>query len=85
MIPALIIWLFKKYIRPALRNKTFPNVKIFGPLRCGCAYGVALLCLAVGALAQEQTVKYNVLHSGKVVGQMNLYRKRNRAMNCTSK
>ena len=75
MIPALLIWLFKKYIRPALQNKTFPTFNIFGPLKWA-AMVVALLCLAVGALAQEQTVKYNVLHSGKVVGQMNLYQKR---------
>ncbi len=75
MIPALIIWLFKKYIRPALQNKTFPTFNIFGPLKWA-AMVVALLCLAVGALAQEQTVKYNVLHSGKVVGHMNLYQKR---------
>ncbi|MFC0518647.1 DUF6134 family protein [Mucilaginibacter angelicae] len=75
MIPALIIWLFKKYILPYFRNKTFPVLKIFGPLKWA-AVMVALLCLASGAVAQEQTVKYNVLHSGKVVGHMNLYQKR---------
>lgn len=75
MIPALIIWLFKKYILPSFRNKTFPVLKIFGPLK-KVTVVLALLCFAAGALAQEQTVKYNVLHSGKVVGHMNLYQKR---------
>jgi hypothetical protein len=75
MIPALIIWLFKKYILPSFRNKTFPALKIFGPLK-KVAVVLALLCLAAGAVGQEQTVKYNVLHSGKVVGHMNLYQKR---------
>jgi hypothetical protein len=75
MIPALIIWLFKKYILPSFRNKTFPVLKIFGPLK-RVVVVLALLCFAAGALAQEQTVKYNVLHSGKVVGHMNLYQRR---------
>lgn len=36
---------------------------------------MVLLGLATRSAAQEQTVKYNVLHSGKVVGHLNLYRK----------
>ncbi|MEO3402473.1 DUF6134 family protein [Mucilaginibacter sp. CAU 1740] len=74
MIPALIIWLFKKYILPAFRNKTFPTVKILKPVKHVAAL-ILLLGLATCSLAQEQTVKYNVLHSGKVVGHLNLYRK----------
>lgn len=74
MIPALIIWLFKKYILPAFRNKTFPTVAILKPLKKAVII-IALLGLANGSAAQEQTVKYNVLHSGKVVGHLNLYRR----------
>ncbi|PWK75888.1 hypothetical protein LX99_03621 [Mucilaginibacter oryzae] len=74
MIPALIIWLFKKYILPAFRNKTFPTVKFLKPLKRAATI-LALLGLAAGSAAQEQTVKYNVLHSGKVVGHLNLYRR----------
>ncbi|AYL98047.1 DUF6134 family protein [Mucilaginibacter celer] len=74
MIPALIIWLFKKYILPAWHAKSFPVIKILKPLKRAAAI-LALLGLASGSAAQEQTVKYNVLHSGKVVGHLNLYRR----------
>jgi hypothetical protein len=73
MIIALITWLFKKYAIPALTR--YRGNRALRTIR----NTVTLLMLLVSlkpAAAQEQTVKYNVLHSGKVVGHLNLYQKR---------
>lgn len=75
MIPALLIWLYKKYLGPALKNKNITPLTFIKPLTM-VATLLALLCFSGGVLAQEQIVKYNVLHSGKVVGHMDLYQKR---------
>lgn len=76
MIPALLIWLFKKYLAPALQSRNIHPLHYIRPLKKA---GVLLvfICFSGGLLAQEQTVKYNVLHSGKIVGHMDLYQKRN--------
>ncbi|MEZ2335932.1 DUF6134 family protein [Mucilaginibacter sp. RCC_168] len=75
MIPALLIWLFKKYLAPALKDKHITPVTFIIPLKKAATL-LALLCFSSGLLAQEQITKYNVLHSGKVVGRMDLYQKR---------
>ena len=75
MIPALLIWLFKKYLAPALRDRNISALTFINPLKKAATL-LALLCFSSGLMAQEQLVKYNVLHSGKVVGHMDLYQKR---------
>lgn len=71
MIPALTIWLFKKYGRPFLikHNITFSGVML--PLK---KLSITILFVAISSLvfAQEQTLNYNVLHSGNTVGHMKL-------------
>lgn len=75
MIPALLIWLFKKYLAPALKDKHITPLTLIMPLKKAATL-LALLYFSSGLMAQEQIVKYNVLHSGKVVGHMDLYQKR---------
>jgi hypothetical protein len=75
MIPALLIWLFQKYLAPALKEKNINPLKFINPLKKAITL-LALLCFSGGLMAQEQIVKYNVLHSGKIVGHMDLYQKR---------
>jgi ABC-type methionine transport system ATPase subunit len=73
MIIALLTWLFRKYAMPAIsRYKGNRALKI---IRNTVALAV-LLTNHTSAFAQEQTTKYNVLHSGKVVGHLDLYQKR---------
>ena len=73
MIIALITWLFKKYAMPAIsRYRGNRALKI---VRNTMAL-LALIATHFNASAQEQTVKYNVLHSGKVIGHLDLYQKR---------
>jgi len=75
MITALLIWLFKKYMAPALKKRNITLSVFVSPLK-RLATLLALVCFSGTSLAQEQIVKYNVLHSGKVVGHMDLYQKR---------
>ena|ERR1700754_2477087 len=75
MITALLIWLFKKYVVPALKKRNITLSVFADPLK-KLATLLALICFSGTSLAQEQIVKYNVLHSGKVVGHMDLYQKR---------
>lgn len=76
MITALLIWLFKKYLLPFLKDSNIHPQSFFNPLKKATTL-LALLCFSGGLMAQEQTVKYNVLHSGKIVGHMDLFQKRN--------
>jgi hypothetical protein len=76
MITALLIWLFKKYLLPFLKDRNINPLYFVNPLKRATTL-LAMLCFSGGLMAQEQTVKYNVLHSGKVVGHMDLYQKRN--------
>ncbi|SDE77546.1 hypothetical protein SAMN05216464_109144 [Mucilaginibacter pineti] len=76
MILALLIWLFKKYVTPALLRHNIQPFRFLLPLKKAVTL-LAFICFSAGVMAQEQTVKYNVLHSGKIVGHMNLYQKRN--------
>ncbi|WP_183561793.1 DUF6134 family protein [Mucilaginibacter sp. SP1R1] len=76
MIPALLIWLFKKYLAPALKHKNITPLTLLNPLTKAATL-LALLCFSGSLMAQEQLVKYNVLHSGKIVGHLDLYQKRN--------
>ncbi|MEO7211812.1 DUF6134 family protein [Mucilaginibacter sp.] len=73
MMIALITWLVKKYAIPALSryraNRNTGTIKTAAVL-------MLLLALSAPTFAQEQTTKYNVLHSGKVVGHLDLYQKR---------
>ncbi|MBD1365524.1 hypothetical protein IDJ77_17040 [Mucilaginibacter sp. ZT4R22] len=73
MIIALLTWLFKKYAMPAISrykgNRTLKTIRNTAAL-------VILLATHTSVFAQEQTTKYNVLHSGKVVGRLDLYQKR---------
>ncbi len=73
MIIALISWLFKKYAMPAIsryrESRNFKSIKNTAAL-------ILMLASCTPIFAQEQTTKYNVLHSGKVVGHLDLYQKR---------
>lgn len=75
MIPALLIWLYKKYLAPALKDKNIKLPLFVKPFKKATTL-FAFVCFSGGLMAQEQMVKYNVLHSGKVVGHMDLYQKR---------
>lgn len=73
MIPALIIWLYKKYAVPAIanyQNRPRKN-KLSG------VYRKALLMLLFPALlsAQEKTSTYNISHNGNVIGQLQFCQK----------
>ncbi|MBK0377840.1 DUF6134 family protein [Mucilaginibacter segetis] len=78
MIPALIIWLFKKYATPLLnrrrQNKKYTSLR---SVKTVTAVMLMMLTLSLPLFAQEQTVKYNVLKGNKVVGCLDLYKKRN--------
>jgi len=71
MIPALTIWLFKKYGRPFLAKHNITFNRVMVPVK---KLSVTILFLAISSLAfaQEQTLNYNVLHSGNTVGHMKL-------------
>jgi hypothetical protein len=71
MIPALTIWLFKKYGRPFLNKHNITFTRVMVPVK---KLSVTILFLAISsfAFAQEQTLNYNVLHSGNTVGHMKL-------------
>src|ERR1700744_348037 len=71
MIPALLIWLYKRYGRPFLNKYNLSLNNIVAPLR---NVTITILFIIIGsrASAQEQTLNYNVLHSGKTVGHMTL-------------
>ena len=74
MIPALIIWLFKKYGRPFLNKH---NIRFaFAPVK---RVSMIIIFLTIGtmAFAQEQTLNYNVMHGDKIVGQMKLQKTMN--------
>ncbi len=71
MVPALIIWLFKKYGKPFLNKHNILLSKIMAPVKRA---SVTILFMAIGtlAIAQGQTLNYNVLHKGNTVGHMKL-------------
>lgn len=69
MITALLIWLFKKYGKPFFYQlKCFFNRLVIPAKRLS----VTILFVAISSFAfgQEQTLNYNVLHSGHTVGHM---------------
>jgi len=75
MITALLIWLFKKYGRSFFyQHKSFFNQFIVPVKRLS----VTILFVALSGLAfgQEQTLNYNVLHSGHTVGHMKLQQRK---------
>ncbi|MEN0055750.1 MAG: DUF6134 family protein [Mucilaginibacter sp.] len=74
MITTLLIWLFKNYVAPALKKRNIKLSVFVDPLK-KLATLLALICFSGTSLAQEQIVKYNVLHGGKIVGHMDLYQK----------
>jgi hypothetical protein len=71
MIPALLIWLFKKYGRPFFNQHKYFFGRVAAPVK---RLSVTVLFVAFSSLAfgQEQTLNYNVLHSGQTVGHMKL-------------
>ncbi|ASU36249.1 DUF6134 family protein [Mucilaginibacter xinganensis] len=71
MIPALSIWLFKKYGRPFLNSRNISLSRLFAPLK-KATVTILFLTLSSFAFAQEQTYNYDVLHSGHSVGYMKL-------------
>jgi len=75
MITALLIWLFKKYGRPFLHRHKYRFNQLVAPVR---RLSVTILFVALSSLAfgQEQTLNYNVLHSGRAVGHMKLQQRR---------
>ena len=75
MIITLIIWLFKKYAIPAMVNYKGRAALKFGKLLKVPVAVVLLSITSVRLYATETVTKYNVLHSGKVVGHLNFYQK----------
>ncbi|MDP9081107.1 MAG: hypothetical protein M3O71_27125 [Bacteroidota bacterium] len=75
MIPALIIWLFKKYGRPFFNKYDFSFNRLMAPVK---SLSVTVLFVAISsmALAQDQTLNYNVLHSGQTVGHLKLQQRK---------
>ena len=75
MITALLIWLFKKYGRPFLHQHKHFFDRLVIPAKRLC---VTILFVTISSLAfgQEQTLNYNVLHSGRTVGHMKLQQRK---------
>jgi hypothetical protein len=71
MIPALTIWLFKKYGRPFLNKHNITFSQVIIPVK-NLSVTILFVALSSLAFAQEQTLNYNVLHSGNTVGHMKL-------------
>lgn len=64
MIPALIIWLCKRYIAPKLKEKTIKKaLRLKGT-------ALALLCVLSISSAFAQTTKFAIKRNGAVIGQM---------------
>ena len=76
MIPALIIWLFKKYGKSSAQNTDIsifsihPYIKYFTLI-------LVLLLTGFKVTAQDQTFNYNILHNGSIVGHMQLQQRQN--------
>jgi hypothetical protein len=75
MIPALIIWLYKKYAKPAISNYQHRTSKE----KLQKLYRKAALLIFLPTLlsAQEKTSTYNISHNGDVIGQLQFYQKIN--------
>ena len=71
MIPALLIWLFKKYGRPLLHKYNLTPARL-APVAKRVSVTVLFLIIGAMAFAQDQTLNYNVLHGGRTVGRMTL-------------
>ncbi|HVW95292.1 MAG TPA: DUF6134 family protein [Mucilaginibacter sp.] len=71
MIPALLIWLFKRYGKPFIAKHPL----LFSRLALTAKkLSLTFILVAVGLLtyAQERTLNYKVLHNGHTVGRMQL-------------
>lgn len=76
MIPALIIWLFKKYGKPFIQKNNNSILTLLPYIK----YTVMILVLLLTGfkvIAQDQTLNYNVLHNGSTVGHMQLQQRKN--------
>lgn len=76
MIPALIIWLFKKYGKPFIQKNNNSILTLLPYIK----YTVMILVLLLTGFkvtAQDQTLNYNVLHNGSTVGHMQLQQRKN--------
>ncbi|WP_129714046.1 DUF6134 family protein [Pedobacter sp. SYP-B3415] len=77
MIPALTIWLYKKFICPALlrRNITPPVLPDLTILKRAALplFFMVLLCLIVSA--QENSTTYRIIHKGDQIGSMQFVKK----------
>jgi len=65
MIPALIIWLFKKYLAPK-KYKTCSSQSPINPK--GAALLIFLICSFSSVFAQQS--KFNIKRNGEIIGQM---------------
>lgn len=54
-------------------HKIQHTFSLFNPVKAVIL--LALLLITISVNAQEQTIKYNVLHNGKLIGHMNLFQK----------
>ena len=70
MIPALLIWLYKKYIGPALKNRQQSMALKNTGKRA--ALTLALLMSLALASAKERTAVYHIKHNGNLIGKMQL-------------
>lgn len=76
MIPALIIWLYKKYGKPFLQHHNI-NILSILPFIKYTVTTLLLLLTTYTVMAQDQTLNYNVLHNGSIVGHMQLQQRIN--------
>lgn len=67
MIPALLIWLYKKYAVPALSKRGKKDTIL----------SVGLILFSSLTYAQQNTFIYEVLHKGNVIGEMTFLKKVN--------
>lgn len=70
MIPALIIWLCKKYIAPKINKKSIAQ-KAMG------LKSILLIILFIGSIAPSfaQQSKFNIKRNGAIIGQMSFLQK----------
>lgn len=68
MIPALVIWLCKKYMLPRLNKKN--SVSAVAPCAKSATVVVVLLALNFSAFAHKLTQVYNIKRNGEIIGKL---------------
>jgi len=68
MIPALIIWLCKKYILPRLNKKS--NLNSVTPFVKPATLAILLIALNFSAFAHKLTQVYQIKRNGEIIGKL---------------